>query len=125
MVADLADRNIYHQDLHLGNVMYDAENQRFWPIDFESSQDADQSRNINSQIAVAQFERGLHLLGGDDALNQTSERLLYNSQVDNWMRIDVNSTNIIGNNSINDSEKSPQPIVPVAVRHAAYYPIRK
>lgn len=107
MVADLADRNIYHQDLHLGNVMYDAENQRFWPIDFESSQDADQSRNINSQIAVAQFERGLHLLGGDDALNQTSERLLYNSQVDNWMRLDVNSTNIIGNNSINDLENHP------------------
>jgi len=40
MICDLNDLKIIHGDLHSGNVMYDKETNRFWPIDLSNSYDS-------------------------------------------------------------------------------------
>ncbi|WP_425470826.1 hypothetical protein [Trinickia fusca] len=40
MITDLNDHGIMHGDLHAGNIMYDKDSSRFWPIDISNSYDA-------------------------------------------------------------------------------------
>lgn len=40
MIADLNEVGIIHGDLHSGNIMYDYDSNRFWPIDLSNAYDA-------------------------------------------------------------------------------------
>ncbi|EMI4516800.1 hypothetical protein V6560_004419 [Vibrio parahaemolyticus] len=40
MISDLNDVGIIHGDLHSGNIMYDKDSNRFWPIDLSNAYDS-------------------------------------------------------------------------------------
>lgn len=39
MICDMGEKKIIHFDLHAGNILYDKENNKFWPIDFTNIYD--------------------------------------------------------------------------------------
>lgn len=91
MVSDLSDANIYHRDLHLGNVMYDAENKRFWPIDFESAIDFKSNEHLkNHQADAAMFEKSLQYLV-KQKLDKLNGNYVKNQDVQSWRKITVTS----------------------------------
>ncbi|GLT19406.1 hypothetical protein GCM10007938_31880 [Vibrio zhanjiangensis] len=86
MVSDLTEANIYHKDLHLGNVMYDAASQRFWPIDFESAVDLSSGEQLkNHQADAVMFEKSLQKLAQQDrdGINPASAKT---EDVSTWSR---------------------------------------
>lgn len=63
LVADLGDASIYHRDLHFGNVMYDVDNNKFWPIDFEDVRDCRDEHNlICNERDISGFEQKIESL---------------------------------------------------------------
>ncbi|MDR6504248.1 hypothetical protein J2785_007449, partial [Burkholderia ambifaria] len=57
MISDLGDLHLYHRDLHLSNVIYDADNERFWPIDFEDVVDYGDGEHLQFQAKdIIKFE---------------------------------------------------------------------
>ncbi|MGL4752021.1 MAG: MARTX multifunctional-autoprocessing repeats-in-toxin holotoxin RtxA [Aeromonadaceae bacterium] len=91
MVSDLSGANIYHRDLHLGNVMYDAENKRFWPIDFESAIDFKSNEHLkNHQADAAMFEKSLQYLV-KQKLDKLNGNYVKNQDVQSWRKITVTS----------------------------------
>lgn len=64
LVADLGDASIYHRDLHFSNVMYDVENNKFWPIDFEDVRDCRDEHNLScNERDISSFEQKIESLG--------------------------------------------------------------
>lgn len=61
MIIDMGESKIIHGDLHMGNILFDANSHRFWPIDFSNSYD------------------GYYLLDKDSKLfaNEMAEREFY------------------------------------------------
>ncbi|MGC3030475.1 hypothetical protein ACPUER_36130, partial [Burkholderia sp. DN3021] len=57
MISDLGDLHLHHRDLHLSNVIYDADNERFWPIDFEDVVDYGDGEHLQFQAKdIVKFE---------------------------------------------------------------------
>ncbi|CAH8237793.1 MARTX multifunctional-autoprocessing repeats-in-toxin holotoxin RtxA [Vibrio aestuarianus] len=84
MVSDLSEANIYHRDLHLGNVIYDAESQRFWPIDFESAVDFESNEHLKeNQADAAMFEKSLQNLA-KQKLDRLNGNHVKNQDVQSW-----------------------------------------
>lgn len=40
MIIDMGESKIIHGDLHMGNILFDTNSHRFWPIDFSNSYDS-------------------------------------------------------------------------------------
>lgn len=40
MISDLNDVGMIHGDLHSGNIMFDKDSNRFWPIDLSNAYDS-------------------------------------------------------------------------------------
>lgn len=91
MVSDLSEAKIYHRDLHLGNVMYDAESQRFWPIDFESAVDFESNEHLKeNQADAAMFEKSLQDLA-KQKLDRLNGNHVKNQDVQSWGETTVTS----------------------------------
>ncbi|MEH6531231.1 MAG: MARTX multifunctional-autoprocessing repeats-in-toxin holotoxin RtxA [Photobacterium frigidiphilum] len=91
MVSDLSEAHIYHRDLHLGNVMYDTENKRFWPINFESAVDLNSNEYLkNYQADAEMFEKSLQYLTKEkfEKLNGINT-IVNNHDVDLWKLVAV------------------------------------
>ena len=67
MIADLNDVGIIHGDLHSGNIMFDKDSNRFWPIDlsnaydsyYDSSSDGRAMMDIDNEKRFRQIMRKL------------------------------------------------------------------
>lgn len=89
MISDLSDANIYHRDLNLSNVMYDAESQRFWPIDFETAESFESGEQFKNYPNDAQmFEKSLHALA-QQKLESLQSNKVNRSDVTSWQQADT------------------------------------
>ncbi|WP_249439653.1 OspG family effector kinase [Escherichia coli] len=52
MIIDMGESKIIHGDLHMGNILFDEQNNRFWPIDFSNSYEHYYSLDKNSKLFV-------------------------------------------------------------------------
>ncbi|EGF1722421.1 hypothetical protein IB385_004729 [Escherichia coli] len=50
MIIDMGECKIIHGDLHMGNILFDEDNGRFWPVDFSNSYESYHSLDKNSKI---------------------------------------------------------------------------
>ena len=50
MIIDMGESKIIHGDLHMGNILFDENSHRFWPIDFSNSYDNYYSLNKDSKL---------------------------------------------------------------------------
>ena len=62
MISDLSDANIYHRDLNLSNVMYDAENQRFCRLILRQQRVLSLVSSQKLSNDAQMFEKSLHAL---------------------------------------------------------------
>lgn len=52
MIIDMGESKIIHGDLHMGNILFDEKNNRFWPIDFSNSYEHYYSLDKDSKLFV-------------------------------------------------------------------------
>ncbi|EES4628275.1 hypothetical protein EZQ75_003213 [Escherichia coli] len=52
MIIDMGESKIIHGDLHMGNILFDEKNNRFWPIDFSNSYERYYSLDKDSKLFV-------------------------------------------------------------------------
>jgi hypothetical protein len=89
MISDLSDANIYHRDLNLSNVMYDAESQRFWPIDFETAESFESGEQFKNYPNDAKmFEKSLHALA-QQKLESLQANKVSRGNVTSWQQAEM------------------------------------
>ena len=60
MIIDMGESKIIHGDLHMGNILFDANSHRFWQIDFSNSYDGyylldKDSKLFSNEMAEREF----------------------------------------------------------------------